>query len=253
MRDRRAAARPPPSDRGIYVLWISWIALACALGFGGDFSSYLSERPPPPLLLHVHAAAYVLWLLLVGAQILLVENSRVALHRRLGWVAAALAGLLVALGLAAALVAEARTAGSPGAHPQFLALEFEELLSFSVLLAAGVVFRRRAGAHKRLMILATLALATAGFSRLGLFAPALVDRLAAFGPFGWWLRFYWGVDATWAAMAVSDLARRRAVDPSLLLGGAWLLGAQTLATALFFTPAFARLMAGLVRLWGWAG
>ena len=61
-----------------------WAAILA--GFGLDFTRYLSEGPPPPFILHIHAAVFVLWLGLVTLQILWVEIGNVRRHKQLGWV-----------------------------------------------------------------------------------------------------------------------------------------------------------------------
>jgi hypothetical protein len=63
----------PASDRKIYAVWIGMVWAAILAGFGLDFARYVGETPPPPLILHVHAAIFVLWLGLVTLQILWVE------------------------------------------------------------------------------------------------------------------------------------------------------------------------------------
>jgi hypothetical protein len=57
-------------------------------GFAVDFSRYLQENPAPPRIVHVHAAVFTVWMLLLTAQVLLVLGNRVAWNRRLGWFAA---------------------------------------------------------------------------------------------------------------------------------------------------------------------
>ena len=79
-----------------------------------------------PRFFHVHAAVYVIWLVLVSVQIVLVQTDDIRLHMLLGWATAIFSGAMVQLGLDAALVDQARQAGHPDYAPQFLALEFEE-------------------------------------------------------------------------------------------------------------------------------
>ena len=79
-----------------------------------------------PRFFHVHAAVYVIWLVLVSVQIVLVQTDDIRLHMLLGWATAIVSAAMVPLGLVAALVDQARQAVHPDYAPQFLALEFEE-------------------------------------------------------------------------------------------------------------------------------
>lgn len=168
MQHVAATAWSPVSDRKIYAVWIGAVWAAILGGFGLDFARYLGEVPPPPLILHVHAAVFVLWLGLVTLQILWVEMGNLRRHKQLGWLTVAVSVLMVLLGLAAALVDQARQVTHPDYAPQFLALEFEEMIAFSIFMAAGVIFRRNPAAHKRLMILSAVAISDAGFARIWL-------------------------------------------------------------------------------------
>jgi hypothetical protein len=113
-----AAAWSPASDRKIYIVWIGVIWAAILAGFGLDFARYLSEGPSPPFILHVHAAVFVLWLGLVTLQILWVEIGNLRRHKQLGWVTVAVSVLVVPLGLAAALVDQARQVAHSDYAPQ---------------------------------------------------------------------------------------------------------------------------------------
>lgn len=239
----------PRSDRKAYIAWIGFIWAAIALGFGLDFTRYLGERPPPPLILNLHGAVYVAWLCLVTTQILLVEGGKVRLHRQLGWWTVGLSAVMVPLGLVAALVDKARTLGGPDADVQFLSLEFVDMLVFSTLMTAGVLWRKNVAAHKRLMILAAVCLSDAGFGRI--WQMGIKTTLP--GPFGWWMQYFWGVALLLIAMTAWDLWRRRRVHPAVQFGAAALIGGEVVATALYFTPGWTNLANGLVQAWGYKG
>jgi hypothetical protein len=226
------------------VIWAAILA-----GFGLDFSRYLGETPPPPFILHVHAAFFVLWLGLVTLQILLIETGNLRLHKRLGWLTVAVSVLLVPLALAAALVDQARQATHPDYAPQFLALEFEEMLTFSAFMIAGVIFRRSPAPHKRLMLLCAVAISDAGFARIWL----LGIKTEVPGLFGWWLQYFWGIFLMLVAMGAWDLWRRRRVHPAILFGAALLWTGEIVTTILNFSPTWRVLMVRLVNAWGYAG
>jgi len=70
----------PRTDRTAYVVWMSIIWAAMLAGFGLDFTRYLHEAPPPPPILHIHGAVYVIWLILVSMQIFLVQAGNIRFH-----------------------------------------------------------------------------------------------------------------------------------------------------------------------------
>ena len=181
-----SAVLAPRTDRTAYVVWMAVIWAAMLGGFGLDFRRYIGETPPPPGILHIHAAVYVIWLVLVSVQIFLVQTGDIRLHMRLGWATAIVSAAMVPLGLVAALVDQARQASHPDYAPQFLALEFEEMFAFSTLIVAGLLTRRNLAEHKRWMILSAVAISDAGFARIWTIG---IDRTFP-GPFGWWLEYF---------------------------------------------------------------
>lgn len=156
----------PRTDRRAYVVWFALAALGLLVGFGGDVVRYLSERPAPPLIMHLHGVVFVAWLVLVGVQIFLVEKGNVRLHKTLGWATVIVAGGMVPLGVTAAFVDEARRLHQPDSDPHFLALEFNDVIAFAIFTVAGVLLRRDPASHKRLMVLSAVAISDAGFGRI---------------------------------------------------------------------------------------
>jgi len=244
-----ATAWSPASDRKIYVVWIGVVWVAVLAGFGMDFARYLGEAPPPSIILNVHAAVFVLWLGLVTLQILWVEIGNLRRHKQLGWLTVAVSAVMVPLGLAAALVDQVRQVTHPDYAPQFLALEFQEMIAFSVFMTAGVIFRRSPAAHKRLMVLSAVAISDAGFARIWLIGI----KTEIPGLFGWWLQYFWGIFLILVAMGVWDLWRRRRIHPAVLFGAAFLWAGEIVATILNFSPTWREIMVRLVNAWGYAG
>ena len=121
--------------------------------------------PPHPLIVHIHAAIFSLWILLLVAQTSLVARRRVDLHRRLGLVGFGLACLLVLVGLAVTCESLARHHGLGDSSLRFPFLQAVDLLVFSTLIYFGYRQRFNPAAHKRLAVIATIALLDAAFSR----------------------------------------------------------------------------------------
>jgi hypothetical protein len=235
-------------DRTAFAVWVAIIWVGMIAGFGLDFPHFLREQPPPPLIVHVHAVVFVGWLVLLSTQIILVLKSRVALHRRMGLVGAALAVVMTVLGPTTALTVQARIANLPYADPQFLAINLMDILGFAVLASVGIALRHRPAAHKRLMILATVSLADPGFGRL---SGALIPEPTTF--WAWFAYAFYGNILVITAMTGWDLWRRGRLHPAFIAGAGLLLAGEIYATALYFDPTWKTIAAGLVRAWGYRG
>jgi hypothetical protein len=123
------------------------------------------------------------------------------------------------------------------------------MIGFSTFIAAGILWRKKLAAHKRLMILAAVAISDAGFARLWLIGI----KVTLPGHFGWWLQYYWGIALMLIAMMAWDLWKRGRVHPAVLGGAALLWANQFIATQLFFSPTWKAMMVALVKAWGWRG
>src|SRR5215469_4345382 len=209
-----AAKLPVRSDRKVYIAWMAAIWAAIVVGFGTDIARYIEEAPPPPLILHLHAAVAVVWLVMVSILIFLVESGNIRLHMRLGWATAFLSAAMVPSSLAAAMVDQVRQVTHTDYAPQFLALEFEEMVAFSTFVIAGLLMRRNLAEHKRFMILAAVSISDAGFARIWIneihYAPP--------GLFGWWLQYFWGIALVLIAMLAWDWFVHKRIMRSVLLG-----------------------------------
>lgn len=150
------------------------VLLAIVLvGFGRTFyvRSLFTPRPLPMLLLW-HGIALTLWFALVVLQGGLVMKEQRRWHRRVAWlavpvlIATVVSGIAVNLRVALAV----ESAGSP--ENMFVWANFMSLVSFVMLVAAGVALRRRYVAHHRLIFFASLAIIGPAFARFA-FWPAI--------------------------------------------------------------------------------
>ncbi len=122
--------------------------------------------PPHALVVHIHAIVNSSWMILLVAQTALARAGRIDLHRRLGLLGLAIACLLVPAGVAVVCENVARLHPRAG-DPRIEAGSAQVLwiLAFGVLSGCGFRQRTNPTAHKRLMLIATLALLPAALVR----------------------------------------------------------------------------------------
>jgi hypothetical protein len=174
-----AAARVAPRrlDPGTRVRRLLPLALALAMtatvlaGFRPFYAGLFEGAAPGHWLIGLHAAVFSLWLVLLLAQVSLVALRRVDLHRRLGMAGVGLGLLVFATGIAITVVGPvlAVEAGRMTFDEAagFLILPIGDMALFAGFFAAGIAQRRRPEIHKRLMILAAIALVFPAAARIG--------------------------------------------------------------------------------------
>ncbi len=131
------------------------------------FLAGVFRAPLPSLLVHFHGAVFSTWILLLITQIALVSAGRVDIHRRLGLAGFALACLMVILGVMTAtnLMARGRSPIPVFDAQTFYAIPMSGMLMFSTLVFFAYRERINPAAHKRLILIATIALLDAPTGR----------------------------------------------------------------------------------------
>jgi hypothetical protein len=132
------------------------------------FLAGVFRAPLPSLIVHIHGAAFSTWILLLVIQVSLVSAGRVDLHRRLGLAAFALASVMPLLGLLAASDSLRRNFSPPGSglDPKtFYAIPVADMVIFAGLIFFAYRARMDPAAHKRLILLSTIALMDAPTGR----------------------------------------------------------------------------------------
>jgi len=149
-------------DRGtsFYVGLALVAALAAAVGFSTTyFIPVAGGRFGGPAVAHVHGLLFFAWIALFLGQALLARTGRIRRHRQLGQAALPLAVAMAVSGIGVGMFAVERdlAAGAGGfAYSQLVGVVTG--MAFLLLFAgAAVLMRRRPDWHKRLMVLATIA------------------------------------------------------------------------------------------------
>lgn len=202
-------------DRRLFLAISIAFAGIVLVGFGRTF--YLRDLfdvpPLPSRLVSVHGFLMTAWVALFLTQVRLIARQRVRVHRRLGYSAIALAGLIIATGVPVAVRAAKYGSASkpPGIPPlAFLAVPLFDLLMFVLLFGGAIYFRTRPRAHKTLMLLTVVN-----------FLPPALGRMAFAAPLGpmWFL----GLPAAIAVGCLVLEARRYGSLNRVFLAGTILL------------------------------
>jgi hypothetical protein len=201
----------------VYLALAAALALFVFIGFAKTYYlRTLFQVPPITYLLHAHALAFTAWMVLFLIQVSLISKQNYRTHMQLGVAGMIVAALVFALGLATAFA----YAGDPRPRPMGLdSPHFTFVPVFSILLfggfvAAAFLLRKRGQLHKRLMVLAMIAI-------LGPPTARIVRILGLGGNF---LVIQTTVTALFVIAALAtDWARHRAVHAAYSVGGTLLV------------------------------
>lgn len=247
-------------DRWIFVFMAVWFIALVLTGFIPDSITKIGlvragERPPFPLVMHMHAVLMGSFLLLLLAQTWLMATGRKAYHMQLGLAAFVLAPALVVVGFILAPTMYHQTYDMLQSAPPEAKEKLQKALSFSeniklVQIYAGVLFsvflviglrarRRDSGLHKRMMILATAIPMPAGIDRIHWIPSSLPE--SPLTPILYTM-------AAVLPMFVWDVVRNRSVHRAYWIWLGLFLPVGVVVNALWDTPwwhATARAMMGL--------
>ncbi len=151
-------------SEGWFFIVMAIVAIAIAFaGFGPTAVSTTSRKAPLTWAVASHGVIFGAWLLLFITQTILVSKGKITVHRRLGYLGALLAILMVLTGYITAIAMSRRGYDLSGDLIQGnswpleqLVFQLGDILSFSILVGLAIWYRRNAAVHKRLMLFATI-------------------------------------------------------------------------------------------------
>lgn len=192
-----------------------------------------------PLLVHAHAIVFMGWVVLYLLQNIFVATGKMALHRRLGWIATGWMAAMIVLGCWVTVAMIRRGQVPFFFRPvHFLVFDPLSLLAFAGLTSSAIVLRRRTDWHRRLHFCGMSMLLGPGFGRL--FPLPLLE------PYAW--------EATFAATllfplagVIADLRRNRRVHPAWRWGIGTMLGAFLLIELVTYSPIGGALYGAVTR------
>jgi FtsH-binding integral membrane protein len=125
------------------------------------FLAGIFTAPLPAPIIHIHAVVFTTWILLLITQITLVSTNNVDIHRKLGIAGFVLALLVVVIGILAATNSLSRgfqPHGLPIDSKTFYIVPLSDILIFGTLIFFAYRARFKPANHKRLILIATIAL-----------------------------------------------------------------------------------------------
>jgi hypothetical protein len=166
---------PRPTGRPRFYTAMAGMALIVSItGFAGTFFLPLAEgRFEAPPVIFLHGGLLFSWILLFLVQPGLVRFGAYGAHKALGVLGAILAVGIVVSGVAVGVYAVQRDVAAGGGETAVSTLVgiCTAMAIFLALVGAGVSLRHRPEVHKRLMLLATLAILWPAWFRLRHYFP----------------------------------------------------------------------------------
>ena len=151
---------------------MSALLIACVfLGFAPTYYLRPATATPIPAYLHVHGAAMTTWFLLLLAQSVLIASGRRDIHRKTGVAGVAVAAVILVLNPVVVVrsVAHGLAEGSPIQLVSLIVIaDLLLMVLFALLAGLAIHWRRYPETHSRLLLLASIAVASPALGRLAL-------------------------------------------------------------------------------------
>lgn len=206
------------------------MALIIFIGFAPTYflAALFHAEPLPAPVVRIHGAVFTSWIMLLVAQTSLAASGRANIHRRLGILGLALAPVVIALGVLVANEMLRRLWAVPDFDAKATyAVALSEILGFAVPVTFAFLLRHKPTFHKRLILIGTIAMMTAGFGRWPLHFLLHKPLPAMMAGFGLLL-----------LLIAYDLVSMRTIHRATALGGTWIVFTGLSAVALSHTEAW---------------
>ena len=168
--------------RKFYVVLAVLMLLLIFVGFWPSYYGPLMQgAAEAPLLLHVHGVIYIGWMALLILQVTLAARGQIRTHRAVGTFGIGYGVLVWIVGVIVSFMAPAFNVNSGewtvDQAAAFMPIPLGDMVLFGGFFLAAVLYRSKPELHKRLMLLATMAILFAAAFRLqnaGVSRPAAI-------------------------------------------------------------------------------
>lgn len=170
-----AAARPgisaPSRVRSHFHVWLGlWMLAIVVIGFWPTYFSLLVRGALAiPAVVHAHALVFLGWMGLMMAQVIVAARGHIRLHRAIGRWGIGYGCVVIVMGLivgpTSAVIKFNSGVWTRDEAARSLLVNIGDMVSFAAWFGAAIWFRARPEVHKRLMVVATVALLFAALAR----------------------------------------------------------------------------------------
>lgn len=219
------------------------MAIVCAMfafvGFAPTYWAPLAGgRFSAAPVVHLHGMLFFAWTLLFILQTSLAANGHLSRHREFGVLGVSLATAMLFTGTLVAIhrLRTGLAAGEGDVARAFSVVPFTAILLFAVIVTIALLNVRRPQVHKRLMLLATIALLQPAVARWFVW---LIPATPGLSPHTAVLRSIVPgaiADLLIVAAVVYDWRTRGRPHPAYLIGGACILAVQLLRVPVGVSP-----------------
>jgi hypothetical protein len=165
---RRDRPANPAWDRVFFSGMILLLWATVLFGFAKTyFMAGMISAPLPNGLIHVHGAVFTSWMVLLAVQEVLIAGRKITWHKQLGLVGFGLSIAMLVLGVLAATDSMRRGEdGHSGLGAEtFYVIPITGIVTFAILVYLAYKDRFKPAAHKRLILIATIGIASAAVAR----------------------------------------------------------------------------------------
>jgi hypothetical protein len=230
----RRFARYHRWDRNFFLIYVALIWVGILSGFAPQVVKHIKTHAPAyPSIVHVHAVVFVGWLMLLTTQVLLIRTSRPDVHRTLGIAGLILAPVMIVIGPVTAVIVDRMRLALPDPDPGFLAIQTLDILAFAGLVIPAFVWRKNPVVHKRLILLATIYIADAGFAR---WWGGAMEAWFGDGFWGTAAIFYAGSDLLVLGVGLYDWVTRKRLHVAYIAAVVWAIAVQVTALSVYLDP-----------------
>ncbi len=225
-----------------FVAMASLFIIFAVVGFGQDYQAMYAQHIPVYWFANLHGALLTAWLLVFLAQTILAAKGNFKFHRQLGLFS-------VVLGVFAWISMSVVIFHAHIGYPFHTNISWDEVLFlfltmnlFGLFFIWGIIVRKNAAAHKRLLFLATLVLISAGFNRMLIYAGveptlhwSILPRIAMPSLSGApnWSAFLLYNDLLLIPLLIYDFVTVRHIHKITFIAGGCIIGVHITVTLLW--------------------